>query len=140
MYMQSCMYLFICDASIIILKGSDKPTLKEIIDYNIRDQVATDWRDLGVQLLPDLFHVQLDIIEENNPTNVQNCCTEMFKYWLKVDTAASWSKLIEALMHINQNHLAECIREIFEGILTFQNKCIYIYKHTLWCLYVATCK
>ena len=121
------MYLFICDAFIIILKGSDKPTLKEIIDYNIRDQVATVWHDLGVQLLPDHLHAQLDIIEENNPKNVQKCCTEMFKYWIKVDIAASWSKLINALLHSNQNQLAESIRRTFEGILTFQSiKCIYL--------------
>ena len=122
------MYLFICDASIIILKESDKPSLKEIIDYNIRDQVATVWHDLGVQLLPDHLHAQLDIIEENNPINVQKCCTEMFKYWLKVDTAASWSKLINALLHINQNQLAESIRNTFEGISTFlYNMIIHTY-------------
>ena len=101
---------------IIFLKGSDRPTLKEIIDCNIRDQVAVYWYDLGVQLLPDNPQVQLDIIKVNNPTNAQACCTEMFKYWLQVVTKSSWSKLIEALKHINKNHLAESIsREILQG-------------------------
>ena len=109
------MLLYICCASVIILKGSDKPTLKEI-DYKIRDQVAIEWHDLGVQLLPDDLQVQLGIIGNNNPGNAKMCCTCMFEYWLQVDTTASWNKLIEALRRINKNQLAERIsREILQS-------------------------
>ena len=110
------MLLYICCASVIILKGSDKPTLKEINDYEIRDQVATEWHDLGVQLLPNNLQVQLGIIENNNTGNAKMCCTRMFEYWLQVDTTASWDKLIEALRRINKNQLAERIsREILQS-------------------------
>ena len=106
----------ICYASVIILKVTDKPTLKEIIDYEIRDQVATEWHDLGVQLLPDNLRVQLGIVRNNHPGDTKACCTEMVEYWLEVDTTASWNKLIEALRRINKNQLAEDIRKrILQG-------------------------
>ena len=109
--------LYICCASVIILKGSYKPSLKEINDYNIRDQVATEWHDLGVQLLPDDLQVQLGIIRNNNSGNVKMCSTCMFEYWLQVDTTASWNKLIEALRKINKNHLAASVsREILQSM------------------------
>ena len=117
--MHVCMYLYICCATVIILTGSDKPTLKEINDYNIRDQVAIEWHDLGVQLLPDELQVQLGIIGNNNPGNAKMCCTCMFELWLQVDTTASWNKLIESLRRINKNQLAERIsREILQSNLT----------------------
>ena len=73
-------------------------------------------------MLPNDLQVQLDIIRENNPTNAQACCTEMFKYWLEVDTIASWSKLINALKHINKNTLAESISKKFlQGNSLFMN-------------------
>ena len=97
----------------ITLTGSDKPTLK---DFNnmIRDQVATQWYALGVQLLPN--HHPLDIIKANKSTDVVACSTEMFNYWLQVDTTASWSKLIEALREINKHELAESIsKKVLQG-------------------------
>ena len=112
-------YLYNCDTFVIILKESDKPSLREIIDYKIRDEVAVEWHDLGIQLIPNNLQSQLGIIQKDNPADAKTCCTYMFEYWLKVDTAASWSKLIEKLRHINQNQLAETIsREILQGILT----------------------
>ena len=79
--------------------------------YNARDQVATDWHDLGVQLIPDNLQVQLGIIRNNNPSDAKLCCTCMFEYWLEVDTTASWNKLIDALRKINKIQLAEDIRK-----------------------------
>ena len=114
-------YIYICirspDAYIMFCKGSDTPTVNKIINYKIRDRVAVDWYELGVQLLREDLQVQLDIINRNNPGDVKTCCTEMFKYWLKVDATASWSKLIEALRKINKNHLVASIsREILQSM------------------------
>ena len=104
----------ICDASVIIPKGSNKPTLKEIIDYNIRDEVAVDWYDLGVQLQLDTC--KLDIISVNHSGNTEICCNKIFNKWLEVDTTASWNKLMEALRCINKNKLAESIsRKLLQG-------------------------
>ena len=59
----------------------------------------------------------LDVIEENHRYDVKTCCTEMFKYWLSVDTKASWNKLIEALEMIDENALAEKIRiDVLQGL------------------------
>ena len=105
------MYLVVhtCMIIVITLKGSDMPTVKEIINYMIRDRVTVDWRDLGIQLLPDDLRFQLDIIKSNYPADTKSCCTAMFEYWLQVDTTASWCKLIGALRKINKFHLAETI-------------------------------
>ena len=67
-------------------------------------------------MLPNNRLFKLDNIKENHSTNVEACCTDMFKYWLEVDDKASWNKLIEALKRMDKNHLAECIfRDISQG-------------------------
>ena len=90
-------------------KGTDRPTLK-LLNSHVRDKVAPKWYDLGVQLLSSEQSVKLDIIKEDHPANTSMCCTELFKYWLDVDTDASWNKLIAALEQIEQNTLVENIR------------------------------
>ena len=66
----------------------------------------------------------LDFIEGNYHHDVKTCCSEMFKYWLIVDTKASWNKLIEALEMIDEIALAEKIKiDILKGIHI--RKCTY---------------
>ena len=89
--------------------GNDKPTIKLLINYE--GKVAPYWHNLGIQLLQEKHVHHLDIIQQNHLTNMERCCTEMFKYWLNVDTEASWSKLINALEQIEQISLAEKIRK-----------------------------
>ena len=111
----------------IILKGSDKPTIKEINNYGIRNDVATVWDDLGIQLLPNDLQGQLNIIGSDNATNAIRCTTKMFEYWLQVDTTVSWNKLIEALRKINKFRLADTIcREVLQGISAYSYKHGYI--------------
>ena len=60
----------------------------------------------------------LDIIEKDHRHDVMTCCTEMFKYWLSVDTNASWNKLIEALERIDEIALAEKIKiDVLKGLI-----------------------
>ena len=41
----------------------------------------------------------------------------MFEYWLRIDTEASWDKLIAALKEINQNRLiAKIEKDVLKGI------------------------
>ena len=120
MYVSGCgyvrMYLHNNNTSIIVPTVSCKPTLTKIVNYDIRDQATVDYYDLGIQLLPDNAQIQLDIIKKDNPTDAKACCTEMFKYWLYVDAAASWNKLIQALKRINNNNLAEeIITQLLQG-------------------------
>ena len=60
---------------------------------------------------------KLKVIKQNHPHDVGLCCTEMFEYWLVVDTEASWSKLIEKLNDIQLNAVAERIKtNILKGL------------------------
>ena len=102
--------------SAIILEGSDRPKIKEINSYGIRDGAATDWHDLGVQLIPDHLQNKLGIIRTNNYGDATKCCTMMFEYWLQVDATASWDKLIEALRKINKLKLVDDIcKNVLQG-------------------------
>ena len=105
--------------------GSDQPKLSELCDH-VRVDVAPQWHDLGIQLLTDDQAKKLNIIQANHPADTENCCTELFKYWLQVDTTASWDKLIIALNRIGKDVLASKIKRMFsEGIPTINVKVTY---------------
>ena len=96
--------------------GTHKPTVK-LWNRHIRSDIAKKWYDLGVELLAEKHHSILDNIAKNNPV-VEDCCTELIKQWLKVDTDASWNKVIKALNNLMENNLAERIkRKILNGII-----------------------
>ena len=76
-----------------------------------KGEIATHWSNLGAQLLEEKHANKLDIIQENHRGDVERCCTEMFKHWLNVDTNPSWNKLIDALEQIEQNSVAEKMKE-----------------------------
>jgi len=72
--------------------------------------------DLGVELLNYEQSKKLDVIKADHPADVEACCLEMFKFWLGVDTGASWSKLVAALEKIHHNALAKNVRrDILQG-------------------------
>ena len=104
-----------------MLTGFHRPTVKEF-DHHIRDEVATRWYDLGVQL--GVSTKQLAIINANYHGDVQMCCTKMFVYWLKIDTTANWNELIKALEIMNCNTQVETIKKkILQGNFVF-----YVFK------------
>ena len=76
-----------------------------------RDEIAPYWRDLGRQLLREKYLFKLNVIQTNNPNDVEICCDKMFEYWLSVDVQANWDKLIDALEHIQKNAMAARIRQ-----------------------------
>ena len=81
-----------------------------------RTRIAPHWSNLGIQLLEEKHVHKLKVIKENHPADIEKCCTEMFNYWLDVDTEASWDKLIDALEQIGQNALVEKLQNVFKGI------------------------
>ena len=89
--------------------GNNKPTAKLLMKY--RGGIAPYWSNLGVHLLEEKYADKLKIIRTDFPTDSERCCTEMFNHWLNVDTKASWNKLINALEQIEQNAVAEKIKE-----------------------------
>ena len=58
---------------------------------------------------------KLDVIKHDNPGDAAACCTEMFKFWLREDRMASWTKLVRALRSpaVDQLVLADEIEEVF---------------------------
>ena len=84
----------------------------------------TKWKDLGVKLLGTSLSGKLNVIEANSPKNVEECCTNMFQYWLDVDPTATWNKLIVALKEIGLNTLSEeIIRNLLNGRLDNKDLC-----------------
>ena len=93
---------------------TDKPTIKLLNKYKSR--IAPQWYALGTQLLEDKYISQLNIIQKNNPVDVENSCYKMFEYWLSVDIKATWNKLIDALEEIGQSTIADEIKQdVFKG-------------------------
>ena len=65
-----------------------------------------------MQLLDKDGPDKLDAIEKNNPKDVEKCCSEMFQFWIKNKTDASWKKLIAALKTIGLAVLANEIEKV----------------------------
>lgn len=90
-----------------------KPKLVDLNKF-VKPRVARNWHDLGIELFSGVQHGvdQLDIIRENYPRDVEACCTEMFKQWLKKAENASWNKLVAAIDAIGYNVLAKKLKEV----------------------------
>ena len=63
----------------------------------MKGSVSIKWHDLGIELLDSNDCQKLDIIEAENPSHLNKCCTKMFNLWLEKQSTASWNQLIEAL-------------------------------------------
>ena len=77
--------------------------------------MATQWYELGVQLLDDAATGVLDVIEADHPNDATTCCNEMFKKWLKMQHDACWSQLIMALNKIGLNAIADDINKLIKN-------------------------
>ena len=101
-------------SELILLGGC--PDLKQL-KHVMRNETGftVKWYDIGLELLGSHAAI-LDVIKENNPKDVDKCCTEMFKEWLESKPNANWDQLIATLNAIGLNTAAENII-----------KCGYIY-------------
>ena len=96
----------------IIHTGHDRPALK-LLNKHVRKGVSSKWHDLGLELLEQEDEETLNEIKINNPSDVRECCKQMFQLWLSKCTNATWKQLIQALKEIELNNLATEI----EGML-----------------------
>ena len=64
------------------------------------------WKNLGIEL--SIHTNALEIIKLSN-SDVEGCCSAMFRKWLERGTTASWRQLIKALRQLQLNHLASQI-------------------------------
>ena len=92
--------------------GDDRPALK-LLNKHVRKEVSSKWHDLGLELLEQEDEEKLNEIKTNNPSDVSECCKEMFQLWLRKCTNATWNQLIQALKEVELNNLATAI----EGML-----------------------
>ena len=72
---------------------------------HVRDRVGEKWYDLGIELLDSNDVDNLDIIQAEHPLDLKECCTKMFRLWLRKQPTASWNQLIEAL---RQHYIGLC--------------------------------
>ena len=75
---------------------NSKPTLKKLQQTKVITAVGRKWYELGIELLDEDQLTQLDIIKTNND-EVTRRCAEMFLYWLRSHSTATWLDLVEAL-------------------------------------------
>ena len=93
--------------------GCDRPALKYLNRY-VRREASSKWHDLGLELLEPEDEGSLNDIKRNNPSDVGECCKEMFQLWLEKDPSASWNQLILSLREpsVGLNHLASKIERM----------------------------
>ena len=74
--------------------------------------ITNEWYDIGLGLL-DSNIVALDEIMAKYLSDVNKCCTEMFKKWLQHNPEANWDQLISVLSVVGLNTAAEYIKSKF---------------------------
>ena len=72
-----------------------KPQLKDLVLVR-----TTKWYNLGLQL--GIEDTELDVIEENNPKDIDACKRKMFKTWLRITPSPSYQQLVEALQEVGE--------------------------------------
>lgn len=72
-----------------------KPQTKDLVLLQ-----TTKWYSLGLQL--GIEDTELDVIEENNPKDINVCQRKMFKAWLKITPSPSYQQLVEALYTVGE--------------------------------------
>ena len=79
----------------VFVVGTDHPELKYLNRY-VKPDIATKWKDVGVELLDVEDVPKLDIIKVNFSGDADKCTVEMLQLWLNKKSDASWNQLIEA--------------------------------------------
>ena len=79
---------------LLYIVKEDKPLLLDLQNL-ITPNYSSCWKSIGNQLgIPTEI---LDVMEADNPTNLEKCCNDMLKHWLKFDAEASWNKIVKAI-------------------------------------------
>ncbi len=76
-------------------------------------QVAHKWEHIGVLL--DIEIEKLDAIKTAENNMAQSCLREMLKIWMKrISPPPSWEPIAEALDRVDEQPLAEHLRNIYQ--------------------------
>ena len=74
-------------------------------------EITPEWYLLGLEL--GLNEHALKIIESDNPGNLSTCKRKMFSKWLSSNKDASYTRLIDALVKIDKEVVAENVSQQF---------------------------
>ena len=74
--------------------------------------ITVEWYDIGLELF-DGNTVALDEIKAKYSSDVNACCTEMFKKWLQYNPEADWDQLASVLSEVGLTTAAENIKSEF---------------------------
>ena len=101
---------------------SNRPTESELMDLL---EPLVKWQKFGVHL-PKMSSAMIEKIEnDNRSTDLRKLA--LFSEWLKVDSSASWSKVINALSKANEHTLASKVQENLTTTIPqvdpYQGKC-----------------
>ena len=96
---------------VTLLTAVDSRPSINLLNRHIREPVCAvsshAWKDLGRELLSKENYNALDIISNENPNDLMNCCSAMLQLWLeRQPERANWRQLVEALKKLQLNHLA----------------------------------
>ena len=94
------------------------PSIKELQSHRIIIDIGPQWYRLGIALLRADQLNNLEIIKSDHKEAI-DCCTEMFIYWLKTHSNATWYQLAEALRSpgVELNSVAAKVEASFPGLL-----------------------
>ena len=88
-----------------------KPQLKDLVLVR-----TTKWYNLGLQL--GIEDTELDVIEENNPKDIDACKRKMFKAWLRITPSPSYNLVVEALQTVGEITEADRLCKRYGKIMT----------------------
>ena len=79
-------------------------------NINVMRSLVPQWKRVAILL--GFNPVRVDFIETNSlpPHQVEKACTMMLRDWIESD-GATWSALLELLVHITEIRLASDLRE-----------------------------
>ena len=80
---------------VLLYTADSKPNIK-LLQRHIIPHVACKWFELGAELFDAGEEHKLDTIESDH-ANVNKCCLEMFRLWLKTCLNPTWTQIVEAL-------------------------------------------
>ena len=95
---------------------------------------AINWRNIGLEL--NITSEDLNIVNANNPNEVQERCRGMLKVWLDIDPEASWEKLLCAVEATDKHHHSISVSvETGESLLSVEtyHSLLYVGKINIIC-------
>ena len=100
--------------SCILYVALSKPSMKKLCRYVV-SKVASKWSSLGFELLDESQSAKIETIKTDHK-NSEECCKEMFTYWLETHPDVNWHDLVKALKIVSLQMVAADLEKMFIGM------------------------